>query len=217
MKTVHNFQQRVTYIEAGAPHVRNMDFTVSFADLSDSPEKLVKVQEHLKKNVFVFFDQEMILDDQSGTAQFGNVSFPYFGFGIDIVSQDLSEYHVIADALSVHLSHAFSCDVQAYGADVDDNKSMLRSLQISVKQMRRVQLFDVTDGILRGYEVLTDRTDVPQNVVADRRIVLDSESLVLDIDNGTKNRGFSPYFIKGLVDYAGAINGQALINDDTPR
>lgn len=214
MRTVHTFQRRITYIENGWPHVRNIEFTVGFTDLSDSPEKLVSIQQHIATHVFAFFDQEMLIDSVAGIAQFKHISFPHHGLGIDIVSQDLSEFNVIADALSAHLSILFSCNVQAFSCSVDDNKSILRSLQISVHRMRRCQMFDIDRGTLVGYEVLTDKADVPKNVVLDRNIVLADDAPLVDIDRSTKNRGFSPYFIKGIVTQAGAINGQALINED---
>ena len=215
MRTVHTFQRRVTYIEDGWPHVRNMEFTVGFTDLADSPEKLVNIQQHIATHVFAFFDQEMLIDSVAGIAQFKHVSFPHHGVGIDIVSQDLSEFSVIADALSTHLSTLFSCNVEAYSCDSDDNKCILRSLQIGVSKMRRCQMFDLDRGALVGYEVLTDKTDVPQNVVLDSRIEIADQAPLVEVDRGTKNRGFSPYFIKGIVLQAGAINGQALINEDS--
>ena len=214
MRTVHTFQRRLTYIENGWPHVRNMEFTITFTDLADSPEKLVSVQQHIATHVFAFFDQEMLIDSAAGIAQFKHISFPHHGLGIDIVSQDLSKFDVIPDALSTHLSTLFSCDVQAFTCDIDDNKTILRSLQIGVSRMRRCQMFDFDRGTLIGYEVLTDRTDVPQNVVLDKRIEIADDAPFIDVDSGTKNRGFSPYFIKGIVTQAGAINGQALINED---
>lgn len=212
MRTVHTFQRRVTYIEDGWPHVRNMEFTISFMDLADSPEKVVNIQQHLARNVFAFFDQEMLIDSEAGLAQFKHISFPHHGLGIDIVSQDLSDFNVIADALSTHLSTLFSCNVQAYSCQVDDNKTILRSLQIGVSKMQCCQMFDIVDGTLVGYEVLTDKTDVPKNVVLDKRIEIADHAPCIDVDPGTKSRGFSPYLIKGIVSQAGAINGQALIN-----
>lgn len=215
MRTVHTFQRRITYIENGWPHVRNMEFTIAFTDLADSLEKLVNIQQHIDCHVFAFYDQEMLIDSVAGIAEFKHVSFPHHGLGIDIVSQDLSEYNVIADALSTHLSILFSCSVQAFTCQLDDNKSILRSLQIGVSKMRRCQMFDLDRGTLVGYEVLTDKLDVPQNVVLDDRIVLSDSAPLIDVDRSTKNRGFSPYFIKGIVTQAGAINGQALINEDS--
>jgi len=214
MRTVHTFQRRVTYIEDGWPHVRNMEFTVGFTDLSDSPEKLVNIQQHLASHVFAFFDQEMLIDSEAGIVQFKHVTFPHHGIGIDIVTQDLSEFSVIADALSTHLSILFSCNVEAYSCQSDDNKCILRSLQIGTGKMRRCQMFDLAGGALVGYEVLTDKADVPKNVVLDDRIEIADGAPFIEVDRSTKNRGFSPYFIKGIVTQAGAINGQALINED---
>lgn len=214
MRTVHQFTQRVTYIKEGMPAVRNMEFVVQFDNLIESGSRAVKIQQFVAQNAFVFFDQPMHLDADSSIAKFEHFSMPYYGFGLEIVSQDLSRIGLVSDALSNHLSSYFSTRVSVYTVEECEGMNILRSMQVPVGNMRRITLFDFQNGILNGHEVVTDRQDVPDILYLERKFVFNADALCVSISDHTRALGMTPYYIEYVVNHAGAVDGQAFINDN---